>query len=273
MRILVQKEACDRCWHPAAHFTSLTSFIAPTTRAQSDRPIDRPPPTNYIPSHPSHPHPIPSHPHPTQSCPRISSFRWVQATRDLYWAIGDGGKQQDPDGRGGDLSNILASIVRVGIPLPDLDDPSSDDDDFDLTPSGNMKLGSTTTCENALVWCYFNETVDRTRTARCRCRRDYDPIPPCFWGVCHCGLKRDGWDTCCIYVCTYIPMQCFRVSRSITSKDGPTPDWPAICPPRHFFLPKNVVVAARMIWTHIRMFRGGHLLKYESCERTSRPGQ
>lgn len=74
----------------------------------------------------------------------------LQGTRDLYWAIGDGGGQEDPDGRGGDLTNILASIVRVRIPAAG--------DDFDLSPSGNVNG-----CEELFFSFLFFSSRARTK--------------------------------------------------------------------------------------------------------------
>lgn len=52
---------------------------------------------------------------------------------DLYWAVGDGGPQEDTLGRGNDDTNILGSIVRISV--------SSDSDVVDLAPSGNRNGG------------------------------------------------------------------------------------------------------------------------------------
>lgn len=39
-----------------------------------------------------------------------------EAYHDLYWSVGDGGPQNDPEDRAQDLSKYHGSIVRISVP-------------------------------------------------------------------------------------------------------------------------------------------------------------
>lgn len=54
---------------------------------------------------------------------------------DLYWAIGDGGPQEDPEQHGQNIDNIHATIVRITVP--------ASGSGFDI-PSGNIVGGEFT---------------------------------------------------------------------------------------------------------------------------------
>lgn len=48
--------------------------------------------------------------------PQLIMFVIQEAYHELYWSVGDGGPQNDPDNRAQDLTTLHGSIVRISVP-------------------------------------------------------------------------------------------------------------------------------------------------------------
>eukprot|EP00904_Undaria_pinnatifida_P007443 jgi/Undpi1/3829/HiC_scaffold_16.g07198.m1 len=83
-----------------------------------------------------------------------SAYASPSSSNELYWAIGDGGPQEDPLGVGQDLSTLLGKIVRISV--------SGSSSEYTI-PSGNMGGGLPEICASGFrnpFRCGFDKDTD-----------------------------------------------------------------------------------------------------------------